>query len=82
MSVFEIILLSAVFFCLVLQVLILLRKSDTQTDAQADAQMQLLQTQLQQNHVQQLQLQERSERSLREQVLSTAQATRQDRHCL
>mgnify|MGYP000078241160 CR=1 FL=1 len=78
MSVFEIILLSAVFFCLVLQVLILLRKSDTQTDAQADAQMQLLQTQLQQNHVQQLQLQERSERSLREQVLSTAQATRQE----
>lgn len=78
MSVFEIILLSAVFFCLVLQVLILLRKSDTQTDAQADAQMQLLQTQLQQNHAQQLQLQERSERSLREQVLSTAQATRQE----
>lgn len=78
MSVFDIILLSAVIVSLVLQLLILLRKSGTQVDTQADAQMQLLQTQLQQNHAQQLQLQERSERSLREQVLSTAQATRQE----
>ena len=74
MTVFEIILLIAVLISIVLQLLVLLRKGDQQ----ADAQVQLLQNQLQQNHEQQQQLQERSERSLREQVLSTAQATRQE----
>lgn len=74
MTVFEIILLIAVLISIVLQLLVLLRKGDQQ----AEAQVQLLQNQLQQNHEQQQQLQERSERSLREQVLSTAQATRQE----
>lgn len=74
MTVFEIILLIAVAISIVLQLLVLLRKADQQ----ADAQVQLLQNQLQQNHEQQQQVQERSERSLREQVLSTAQATRQE----
>ena len=74
MTVFEIILLIAVLISIVLQLLVLLRKGDQQ----AEAQVQLLQNQLQQNHEQQQQLQERSERSLREQVLSTALATRQE----
>ncbi|MBC3880507.1 DNA recombination protein RmuC [Undibacterium sp. LX40W] len=74
MTVFEIILLIAVAISIVLQLFVLLRKGDKQ----ADAQVQLLQNQLQQNHEQQQQVQERSERSLREQVLSTAQATRQE----
>lgn len=71
MSLFEIIIVAALLLIIVLQILVLLRKS-----AQQDSSV--LMTQLQQIHQQQMQAQERSERTLREQVQSTAQATRQE----
>lgn len=74
MNTIEIILSLAIAVVVVLQLLILMRKQGSNQDAQLLA----LQTQLQQTQNQQQQAQERSERSLREQVQSTAQATRQE----
>lgn len=74
MNTIEIILSLAITVVVVLQLLILMRKQGSNQDAQLLA----LQTQLQQAQNQQQQAQERSERSLREQVQSTAQATRQE----
>ncbi|MBR7746924.1 DNA recombination protein RmuC [Undibacterium baiyunense] len=74
MNTIEIILSLAITVVVVLQLLILMRKQGNNQDAQ----MLALQTQLQQTQNQQQQAQERSERSLREQVQSTAQATRQE----
>lgn len=74
MNTIEIILSLAITVVVVLQLLILMRKQGSNQDAQLLA----LQTQLQQTQNQQQQAQERSERSLREQVQSTAQATRQE----
>lgn len=74
MNTIEIILTIAVSVVVLLQIVILLRKQDGNQDAQWLA----LQTQLQQTLTQQQQAQERTERVLREQVQSTAQATRQD----
>ena len=76
MTTTEILLLASIAFVALLQIFILLRKQNG-GDAQLQAsqmllaQLQTLQTQLQQ-------AQERTERSLREQVQSTAQATRQE----
>lgn len=74
MNTIEIILSLAITVVVVLQLLILMRKQGSNQDVQLLA----LQTQLQQTQNQQQQAQERSERSLREQVQSTAQATRQE----
>jgi len=74
MNTIEIILTIAVSVVVLLQIVILLRKQGGNQDAQWIA----LQTQLQQTLTQQQQAQERTERVLREQVQSTAQATRQD----
>ncbi|MBC3830005.1 DNA recombination protein RmuC [Undibacterium amnicola] len=74
MNTIEIILIIAVSVVVLLQIVILLRKQGGNQDAQWLA----LQTQLQQTLIQQQQAQERTERVLREQVQSTAQATRQD----
>lgn len=74
MNTIEIILSLAITVVVVLQLLILMRKQGSNQDVQLLA----LQTQLQQMQNQQQQAQERSERSLREQVQSTAQATRQE----
>jgi DNA recombination protein RmuC len=74
MNTIEIILSLAITVVVVLQLLILMRKQGSNQDVQLSA----LQTQLQQTQNQQQQAQERSERSLREQVQSTAQATRQE----
>ena len=74
MNTIEIILTIAVSVVVLLQIVILLRKQGGNQDAQWLA----LQTQLQQTLTQQQQAQERTERVLREQVQSTAQATRQD----
>lgn len=75
MSVFEIVALSALVLILILQIVIVLRK---RTDANAELQSQRLLEQNQQQHHQQLQQMERQDRSVREQVLSSAQATRQE----
>lgn len=74
MSTFELLLIIAVAIIAILQVWILLRKQGGNQDAQWLA----LQSQLQQTLTQQQQAQERTERALREQVQSTAQATRQE----
>ncbi|MFA9273620.1 MAG: DNA recombination protein RmuC [Candidatus Aquirickettsiella gammari] len=74
MSSIEIILLIAIGIVACLQIVLLVRKSGSDPAAQLLA----LQTQLQQALTQQQQEQERTERGLREQVQSTAQATRQE----
>ncbi|MFZ6817328.1 DNA recombination protein RmuC [Undibacterium sp. Ji22W] len=74
MSSTETILLIAIGIVVCLQIALLLRKSGSDSTAQLLA----LQTQLQQALNQQQQAQERTERGLREQVQSTAQATRQE----
>ncbi|MBC3807524.1 DNA recombination protein RmuC [Undibacterium seohonense] len=74
MNTIEVILTLAISVVVLLQVLILVRKQVGSQEAQWLA----LQSQLQQTFTQQQQAQERTERVLREQVQSTAQATRQD----
>jgi DNA recombination protein RmuC len=74
MNTIEVILILAISVVVLLQIWILVRKQGGNQDAQWLA----LQTQLQQTLTQQQQAQERTERVLREQVQSTAQATRQD----
>lgn len=74
MSSIEIILLIAIGIVACLQIVLLVRKAGSDPAAQLLA----LQTQLQQALTQQQQAQERTERDLREQVQSTAQATRQE----
>ena len=71
MSPFEIVIVVALLIVVVLQILVLMRKSGQQDGTTWMAQ-------LQQMHQQQMLAQERSERTLREQVQSTAQATRQE----
>ncbi len=74
MSTFELLLSIAIAIIAILQIGILLRKQGGNQDQQWLA----LQTQSQQAFTQQQQAQERTERVLREQVQSTAQATRQE----
>ncbi|MBR7799097.1 DNA recombination protein RmuC [Undibacterium fentianense] len=74
MSTLEIFLFLFGVIILILQVMLLVR----QKHAQGNAQILALQAQLQQNFLQQQQTDERSERSLREQLQSTNQATRQE----
>lgn len=74
MPLIEIIILVALALVVALQLLLYTRKHNQDSDAQLLA----LQNQLQQALQQQQQAQERTERSLREQVQSTAQATRQE----
>nr|WP_315466807.1 DNA recombination protein RmuC [uncultured Undibacterium sp.] len=74
MNTIEVILTLAISVVVLLQVLILVRKQVGNQEAQWLA----LQSQLQQTLTQQQQAQERTERVLREQVQSTAQAMRQD----
>lgn len=74
MNTIEVILTLAISVVVLLQILILVRKQVGNQEAQWLA----LQSQLQQTLTQQQQAQERTERVLREQVQSTAQATRQD----
>lgn len=76
MTTTEILLLASIAFVALLQIFILLRKQNG-GDAQLQASQMLL-TQLQTLQTQSQQAQERTERSLREQVQSTAQATRQE----
>ncbi|MFC0351042.1 DNA recombination protein RmuC [Undibacterium danionis] len=76
MTTTEILLLASIAFVALLQIFILLRKQSG-GDAQLQASQMLL-TQLQTLQTQSQQAQERTERSLREQVQSTAQATRQE----
>lgn len=74
MSQIEIIILVALALLVLLTILLLLRSRNDN----GSAQWKELQTFLQQNQQQQQQSQERTERSLREQVQSTAMATRQE----
>jgi len=76
MTTTEILLLASIAFVALLQIFILLRKQNG-GDAQLQASQMLL-AQLQTLQTQSQQAQERTERSLREQVQSTAQATRQE----
>ncbi|MDO8177691.1 MAG: DNA recombination protein RmuC [Undibacterium sp.] len=74
MSQIEMIILVALALLVLLNIVLLLRSRNEN----GSAQWRELQTFLQQNQQQQQQTQERTERSLREQVQSTAQATRQE----
>jgi DNA recombination protein RmuC len=74
MSVVEIILLTGLLITIAMLFVLITRKQGANTEAQLIA----LQTALQQSQSLQQQEQERTERSLREQVQSTAQATRQE----
>lgn len=76
MTLTDILLLASIAFVALLQIFILFRKQSG-GDAQLQASQMLL-TQLQTLQTQSQQAQERTERSLREQVQSTAQATRQE----
>ncbi|WMW82008.1 DNA recombination protein RmuC [Undibacterium cyanobacteriorum] len=79
MSVFEVVALSALGLIFILQIVILLRKRiDSNAELQSQSLLEQSQQQYQQQHQQQLQQMERHERSVREQVLSSAQATRQE----
>lgn len=74
MSLTDIIILAALALLVLLNILLLLRSRRTDNHAQ----LQALYTFLQQSQQAQQQAEERTERSLREQILSTAQATRQE----
>ena len=74
MSLTDIIILAALALLVLLNILLLLRSRSTDNHAQ----LQALYTFLQQSQQAQQQAEERTERSLREQILSTAQATRQE----
>ena len=74
MSLTDIIILAALALLVLLNILLLLRSRSTDNHAQ----LQALYTFLQQSQQAQQQSEERTERSLREQILSTAQATRQE----
>ena len=77
MTPFEILLLALLLILLVLVVILLLRVSNNNSDAQAQ-ELQALQHYIQTSQQQQLLNDERTERSLREQVQSTALGTRQE----
>ncbi len=77
MTTFELVLLAALLLVLILIVILLIRTSSAQKDQQG-LDLQSLQHFLQTSQQQQLLSDERTERSLREQVQSTALATRQE----
>ena len=77
MTTFEMVLLAGLLMLLVLNLVILMRIARTSQDQQG-ADLQALQHFLQTSQQQQLMSDERTERSLREQVQSTALATRQE----
>lgn len=74
MSLTDILILAALALLVLLNILVLLRSRSSDNNAQ----LQALYTFLQQSQQAQQQAEERTERSLREQILSTAQATRQE----
>ncbi|MFZ6861309.1 DNA recombination protein RmuC [Undibacterium sp. Ji67W] len=77
MTTFELVLLAALLLVLILIVILLIRTSSAQKDQQG-LDLQSLQHFLQTSQQQQMLSDERTERSLREQVQSTALATRQE----